>query len=89
MIEVRLSGDLPGIGGMVRILRNAAGLEDFEISEPSAPYPNRREPGHRVYVTVLLPDDDTDEEDKSDAGRRTAAKLSAAPLPSRQGGISQ
>jgi hypothetical protein len=75
-VEVRLSGDVLAIADALRVLRDAAQTEGFEVSPPSHPYPNRREPGYRVYLALRFPEEDTDR-----AGRRTAAKQSAAPLP--------
>jgi hypothetical protein len=75
-VEVRLTGDAPAIDSALRVLRDAARGEGFEVSPPSRPYPNRREPGYRVYLALRLPEENTDR-----AGRRTAAKQSAAPLP--------
>jgi hypothetical protein len=54
-VQVRLSGDLTAIAGMLRILRDAADLENLELSEASRPYPNRREAGYRVYLTLRVP----------------------------------
>ena len=76
-VKVRLSGDAPAIAEALRVLHIAALAEGFEIPEKSGLYPNRREPGYRVYVTLrsapsIRP---------NRAGRHTAAKQSAAPLP--------
>jgi hypothetical protein len=77
LVKVRLSGDTASLGVVLGLLVAATQNGGAEIAEQSALYPNRRDPGCRVYLTVVLPDDtDTDR-----AGRRTAAKQSAAPLP--------
>jgi hypothetical protein len=75
-VKVRLSGDVPAVTEALRVLFRARHDEGFEMSEASGPYPNRREPGYRVYVTLRFPPENADR-----AGRRTAAKQSAAPLP--------
>jgi hypothetical protein len=81
-VSIRVSGDLPGIAWFLDALAAAAQSGGFEV--PGAPpqgfraYPNRREPGFRVYLTVRFPCQPTD---PARAGRRTAAKQSTAPLP--------
>ena len=78
-VKVRLLGILPGVSAALRALTAAAEAEGFEIAEASPAYPNRRDPGFRLYVTLRFPaDSDTA---KTSAGRRTTAKQSAAPLP--------
>jgi hypothetical protein len=53
VVKVRLCGELAGIEAVAAVL--GAGLgRDIEQIERSAPYPNRRDPGVRVYVTVLV-----------------------------------
>ncbi len=80
-VKVRVSGDMPGIASVLRVLHDAAQIEGFEVAERSRPYPNRREPGYRVYVTLRFPP----EEDTVRAGRRTAAKQIRRPAaPSRR-----
>ena len=77
LAKVRISGDELAITAVLSALVTAARAAGAEIPEQSSLYPNRRDPGYRVYLTLVLPDDtDTDR-----AGRRTAAKQSAAPLP--------
>ena len=75
LVKVRMSGDTAALGAALALLVSAAQNGGAEIAEQSALYPNRRDPGCRVYLTLALPDN-TD-----CAGRRTAAKQSAAPLP--------
>ena len=80
-VGVRVSGDLPGTARFLDALAAAAHAGGFEAPEPPQAlraYPNRREPGFRVYLTVRFPQQHTD---PPRAGRRTAAKQSAAPLP--------
>jgi hypothetical protein len=77
LAKVRISGDEIAITGVLTALVAAARAAGFEIPEQSGLYPNRRDPGYRAYLTLALPEGtDTDR-----AGRRTAAKQSAAPLP--------
>ena len=77
LAKVRISGDTAVIGEVLLALADAARAGHFEIPEQSALYPNRRDPGYRVYVTLAFPGDP----ESSSAGRRTTAKQSAAPLP--------
>lgn len=50
LTEVRLSGDPAGIDAAAAVL--AAGSE---ILTRRGPYPNRRDPGVRVYLTIRVP----------------------------------
>jgi hypothetical protein len=53
VVKVRLSGELADIEAVAMVL--GAGLgQAIEQIERSAPYPNRRDPGVRVYLTVLV-----------------------------------
>jgi hypothetical protein len=53
VVKVRLSGDLADIEALAALL--SAGLgQDVEQIERSTPYLNRRDPGVRVYLTVLV-----------------------------------
>ena len=77
-VKVRLSGDVPAIAEALRVLHIAALAEGFEIPEKSGLYPNRREPGYRVYVTLRFPP----EEDTRSCGAahsRQAIRRPAAP----------
>jgi hypothetical protein len=47
VVKVRLSGDEASIEAAAAVL---AGW----TLDRSAPYPNRRDPGHRVYLTLLI-----------------------------------
>jgi hypothetical protein len=78
-VKVRLLGILPGVSAALRALTAAAEAGGFEVAEISQAYPNRRDPGFRLYATLRFPAED--ETTKTSAGRRTAAKQSAAPLP--------
>jgi hypothetical protein len=81
-VRICLNGTTPGIEAALRVLNAGIFDEGYEISGPSRPYPNRREPGHRVYVTLWFP------APSAVRGRRTAAKQSTAPAaaPSKEGG---
>jgi hypothetical protein len=48
IVKVRLSGAAADIEHITRLLAGT-------IIERSAPYPNRRNPGVRVYLTALVP----------------------------------
>ena len=52
VVKVRLSGELADIETVAALLGSGLG-HGIEQIERSAPYPNRRDPGVRVYVTVL------------------------------------
>lgn len=54
-VRVRVSGDTPGVARALRVLHDASENGGFEIAEESRPYPNHREPGFRVYVTLRFP----------------------------------
>jgi len=75
--KVRLLGTLPSVSAALRAL-TAAEAEGFEVAEVSRAYANRRDPGFRLYAFLRFP---AENDAKTSAGRRTAAKQSAAPLP--------
>ena len=77
LIKIRLSGDTDALSAVLGLLVAAVQNGGAEIADQSGLYPNRRESGARVYLTLLLPDPA-----ETSAGRRTTAKQSAAPLPS-------
>ena len=52
VIHVRLSGHLADAAAMASVLAAVPGLE--VLTGPDDPYPNRRRPGHRLYLTVRL-----------------------------------
>jgi len=49
VIKVRMSGALPDMEVLTAILRQHGAIE---VLGASSPYPNRRDPGVRVYLTV-------------------------------------
>ena len=52
VVQVRLSGHLADAGALAAVL---AGIPAVQIlSGPDGPYPSRRQPGHRLYLTVRL-----------------------------------
>lgn len=77
-VKIRVCGDLHGIAEAVRVLHIAALAEGFQIPEKSGLYPNRREPGYRVYITLRFPADE-DTEPRRAAHRRQAIRRPAAP----------
>jgi hypothetical protein len=48
VVKVRLSGT-----DISRLADKIAELEGWTVLDRSQPYPNRRDPGERVYMTVL------------------------------------
>lgn len=54
-VKVRVSGDTHGVADALRVLHDASETEGFEIAEESRPYPNRHDPGYRVYLTLRFP----------------------------------
>ena len=50
VVKVRLSGDVADMD-MVTAMLAAAGAE---ILDQSAPRPNRRDPGERIYLTIRI-----------------------------------
>jgi hypothetical protein len=81
-VSVRLSGDLPGIARFLDALAAVAQTGGFEVPELPPQrlraYPNRREPGYRVYVALRFPP----EEDTRSCGAahsRQAIRRPAAP----------
>lgn len=59
VIKVRLSGDLPGITQALHVLEASAASAGGRLDGQTAPYPNRRESGYRVYLALRLPRDRT------------------------------
>lgn len=53
VVKVRLSGDLGDIEVVAEILSGYPGAP-VEDLDRSAPYPNRRDPGQRVYLTLHI-----------------------------------
>ena len=52
VVQVRLSGDQDDAAALAGVLAAVPGLQI--LSGPDGPYPNRRQPGHRLYLTVRL-----------------------------------
>ena len=77
-VQLRVSGDLPAIASALRVLRDAAEIEGLEFGEMSRPYPNRREPGYRVYVTLRFPPDENNRP-RGAAHSHQAIRRPAAP----------
>ncbi|MDA8321831.1 MAG: hypothetical protein M0030_18775 [Actinomycetota bacterium] len=84
VVRVRLSGAPADVNAVARLLAHlAAGLDPcgrqpclpaLALIETSAPYPNRRDPGVRVYLTLAARPADT-------SHPRTGPKSVPRPLP--------
>lgn len=72
-VKVRLSGDRPDVDALAAVLANDPAVEI--LTGPGGPRRNRREPGHRVYLTVRIPPWVV----KPRQGQRTAAKAIRRP----------
>jgi hypothetical protein len=57
--EVCVSGIRRDVAIILMTLEAGAGGGRFEITDRRGPYPNRRDPGQRIYVTLRFPGDDT------------------------------
>lgn len=53
VVKVRLSGAAEDVGMLAQLLADYAG-SGIDVIERSAPYPNRRDPGVRVYLTLQV-----------------------------------
>jgi hypothetical protein len=53
VVKIRLSGELADIEAVAALIGAGLGQTVEEI-ERSAPYPNRRDPGVRVYLTLRI-----------------------------------
>ena len=53
IVKVRLSGAAGDVAMVAALLTDYNGC-GIDVIEQSAPYPNRRDPGERVYLTVLV-----------------------------------
>ena len=53
IVKVRLSGATADVEMLATLLADYAG-SGIDVTERSAPYPNRRDPGVRVYLTLQL-----------------------------------
>jgi hypothetical protein len=51
VIKLRLSGAAADIDALAALL---ADLPPVEVIDRSAPYPNRRDPGERAYLTIRI-----------------------------------
>ena len=63
VVQVRLNGDQDDAAAMASVLAAVPGLE--VLTGPDDPYPNRRRPGHRLYLTVRLTPSATTEPEAS------------------------
>ena len=78
LVKVRLSGDAIALGAALALLASAAQGGGVEIAEQSALYPNRRDPGCRVYLTLVLPPEE-ESRSRGAAHSRQAIRRPAAP----------
>jgi len=78
LVKVRLSGDTTSLGIVLGLLVSAAQDGGAEIAEQSALYPNRRDPGCRVYLTLVLPPEE-ESRSRGAAHSRQAIRRPAAP----------
>ena len=53
VVKVRLSGAPADVEMLAQMLADYAG-SGLDVLERSAPYPNRRDPGVRVYLTLQI-----------------------------------
>jgi hypothetical protein len=84
-VKVRLSGDTAALGAALALLVSAAQSGGAEIAEQSALYPNRRDPGCRVYLTLALPGAAEPAEDQRGAAHhRQAIRRPAALTPAKE-----
>jgi hypothetical protein len=51
-VRPRLTGSQDDTAAVASVLAAVPGLE--VLTGPDGPYPNRRQPGHRLYLTVRL-----------------------------------
>lgn len=77
LVKVRLSGDTAALGSALAMLVSAVQGGGAEIAEQSALYPNRRDPGCRVYLTLVVPDS-TGTGQRGTAHRRRAIRKDGA-----------
>ena len=52
VVQVRLSGHPADADALAAVLASIPAVQI--LSGPDGPYPNRRQPGHRLYLTVRL-----------------------------------
>ena len=85
LVKVRLSGDTAALGVALALLVSAAQSGGAEIAEQSGLYPNRRGPGSRVYLTLLVPDAaETTDDQRGAAHHRQAIRRPAAPITAKE-----
>lgn len=53
VVKIRLSGATGDVAMVAALLTGYDGC-GIDVIEQSAPYPNRRDPGERVYLTVRI-----------------------------------
>jgi hypothetical protein len=82
-VKVRLSGDAAVFTAVLDALTAAAQGGAFEVAEVSALYPNRRDPGYRVYLTIAVPDN-TGTDQRGAAHSRQAIRRPAAPRQAKE-----
>jgi hypothetical protein len=82
-VKIRLSGDAAAFAAVLDVLTAAADRGAFEVADVSALYPNRREPGYRVYLTLRLPAEE-DTESRGAAHSRQAIRRPAAPRQAKE-----
>jgi hypothetical protein len=85
LVKVRLSGDTTALGIVLALLVGAAQSGGAEIAEQSRLYPNRQDPGSRVYLTLLLPDlTETTDDQRGAAHHHQAIRRPAAPITAKE-----
>jgi hypothetical protein len=85
LVKVRVSGDATAFAAVLDVLTAAAQGGAFEVAEVSDLYPNRRNPGYRVYLTLAVPDAaDTTHDQRGAAHHRQAIRRPAAPIPAKE-----
>lgn len=77
LVKVRLSGDTAALGAALAMLVSAVQGGGAEIAEQSGLYPNRRDPGYRVYLTLAVPDS-TGTDQRGPVRRRQAIRKDGA-----------
>lgn len=54
VVRVRLSGAAADVGAAAAVFSGGASADDIEVIETSGRYPNRRDPGERLYLVIRL-----------------------------------
>lgn len=83
-VKVRVSVDLPGIAALLRVLRDAAGTAGLGADISPRLYPNRHEPGYRVYVVLRFPAGGDPANVRRAAHSHQAIRRPAAPRPVKE-----